>query len=289
MAMKIKHNKLKNTAIIFECLVKQVTSDFISNDNSKALGIIKTYFKEGTQLKKDLDLYNNIINSKINEEIRFINYMDEILKVRSSVINNSKLNKEKYNVIKEIKESYILENIFSYSLPNYKLFASIFKLFDGLQLNESAKDFVNLKFSIIKSILNNKKIDNPSTNVKLLESIKEPTTKDLTIKLLVEKFNKKFSNRLTTDQKKLVKEYINNAENKNTLNNYITSIIPIIKKKLSEASKSHNKITKIKVKEVIQLLESLNKIKNIKDDHIISILKTYQLINELKKNEKRRS
>lgn len=277
--MKIKHNKLKNTAILFECLVKQMTTDFMSSNHSPALQFIKKYFKEGTQLKKELNLYNNIINSKIKEENRFVNYIDEVLKLKKNIINESKLSNEKYNIIKEIKSNYDINNIFSYNVPNYKLAASIYKLFSGIAVNESLDSFVNTKFIIIKSILQNK-ITTPISELSILNE-QSPEIKQMATKLLIEKFNKKYS-KLSINQRNLLKEYINNVENKNTLKFYVLDIIPKISKKINEVSKKQDDIIKIKLNEVNTTINNMSNIKVVTDEHIMTLMKTYELLKKLK-------
>lgn len=279
--MKIKHNKLKNTAIIFECLIKQMTTDLMESDSSHSLNIIKKYFKEGTQLKKELDLYTSIVGTKMKDEVKLVNFIDEVLKVRNNSINNSVLNREKYNIVKEIKDNYILENIFSHNLTNYKLFASIYKLFNGIELNESANSYVNLKFSIIKTIINNKTQQVQDKTEKILVK-EDKVIRELATKIMIQKFNEKFSS-LTEDQKELLKQYINNAENKNTLKEYVNKIIPSVKSKLLESINGKDKVLKIKIKGIINLLEGIRAKKVIDDSNIISIMKSYELIKELNK------
>ncbi|HPM21447.1 MAG TPA: hypothetical protein PLY35_09400 [Thermotogota bacterium] len=278
--MKLKHNKFKNTAIIFECLIKQMTNDLIKSSQSPALNIIKKYFKESTYISKELELYKLISDSKIKNEAKFINYIDEVIKIHSLQINKHKLQTEKYNIIKELKQSYKMEDLFSYELSNYKLLASIYKLFTNENTNKTVNENVNLKFSIINSILNNKNILNNKPNeLQLFENL-DSTTKSLVINLMIDKYNEKFSDKLLPKQIDLIKEYINNVENKNTLLKYVKSIIPTIQSDLNTLKS--DKVTKIKINQIVESAEKLKNIKSVKDEHLISILKIYELIDTIK-------
>ena len=98
---------------------------------------------------------------------------------------------------------------------------------------------------------------------------------------LVEKFNKKYSN-LTGKQKKLIKEYINNISNTNKLREYVDSEIEIVKDTLkSQLKKVDDKVTQIKLTEVVNQIDKMKKGKIVSDKQVVSMMRYYQLIGEI--------
>ena len=124
-----KHSKFKNTGILFELLVRQVTSDLMSNQDSKAVPIIKKFFK-GTELSKDYNLYNTILNAPKLSEGKAEALINVVIE-QSKKLDTGKLNKEKYNLIREIKKHYDVENFFKAKIDNYKISAAVFNLLES--------------------------------------------------------------------------------------------------------------------------------------------------------------
>ena len=138
---RIKHTKIKNTGILFELLLRQVTADiFASQNQSKAVSLIKEFFNKNTALGKELELYQLILKGNYGSESK-AEYLINVVTESRKRISNSKLRKEKYNLIKEIKDSFNVKQFFDSRIPNYKVFASIYKLFlsesEGSQINPS--------------------------------------------------------------------------------------------------------------------------------------------------------
>ena len=127
---KVKHNKIRNTGLLFEFLLRQITSDVLNKDNNgKAVEIVKQKFNENTELGKELALYNILITKKFKSDSKADYFINEVMKTRSD-LNNSILRREKYNLIKEIQSNYDLQKFMSSKVPNYKTYASIYKLFE---------------------------------------------------------------------------------------------------------------------------------------------------------------
>ena len=105
--MKIKHSKYKNTGILFELLVRQITADTLKGSNSPAIDILKEYFVK-TSLGKEYKLYESVLKSKVLTEGRATLVIDTLLEA-STKFNRKSLKKQKYNLINEIKKHYDLE------------------------------------------------------------------------------------------------------------------------------------------------------------------------------------
>ena len=136
--MKIKHSKYKNTGILFELLVRQITADTLKGAESKAIDLLKEYFVK-TELGREYKLYESIIKSKVLNEGRANIFISTILE-NSKKFNRSTLRKEKYNLINEIKKHYNLESFFGSKISNYKQIAAIYTLIES----HNAKEVTNL-------------------------------------------------------------------------------------------------------------------------------------------------
>jgi hypothetical protein len=283
---KIKHSKVKNTGVLFELLVRQITLEVLNGDKTEnAKNIVKEFFASGTELNKELRLYDLLLKEKYNSESKAEMFVDTVSQAHSK-LNEGKLAKEKYNLIKQINEKFELEQFLSSPITNYKVLASIYKVFESKKSeNYDVKDVFNSKVTLIENI-----IARPSTktnkieDTKLIESYKQQD-KDLrllTYKILVETFNKKYTN-LDGNQKNLLKEYINNISNTSKFKDYLSVELPKIVSELkSIKSKIQDKVTTIKLSETISILEKMKMGKSITDGQVSSIMLSYELIKELK-------
>ena len=283
----IRHSKYKNTGILFELLLRQITSDILTDrKKSNAIAIVKEFFHSDTELKKELGFYQTLINDQFDSEQKAVHFINTVVKYRL-MLNERKLWSEKYDLIKTIRDQYPVDEFFRSRVVNYKLLASIYKLFESeVQHNDGdPAGITRARFTIVehisrKSILDSKR----SEQDKLIETYKQQD-KDLrllTYKLLVDTFNQKYSG-LNAKQRKLLKEYINNISNTNSLRDYVNLEVPKIKLVLKRLiSKVDDKVTVIKINEVIAQADKLTKGQLVKDTQVANLLRYYQLIKELK-------
>ena len=278
-----KHSKYKNTGILFELLVRQVTSDMMSNQDSKAVSVIKKFFKD-TELAKEYNLYNTIINSPKLSEGKAEGLINVVLE-QSKKLDKNKLNKEKYNLIKEIKKHYDVENFFKAKIENYKTSAAIYNLLEST-LDKSFTDTKHLvvnKLTILehitKELLDESKIEKKAVQ----EFMKED--KDIRIlayRILVEKFNTQY-NTLSEDQKLILKEYINNVSDTKQLKLFLNQKIDQVKEEIENLiPKIDDKVTVIKLNEVLTLIKPISERQSIKDDNLVSLMQYYELVKEIK-------
>ena len=283
---KIKHSKVKNTGVLFELLVRQITLEVLNGDKTEnAKNIVKEFFASGTELNKELRLYDLLLKEKYNSESKAEMFVDTVSQAHSK-LNEGKLAKEKYNLIKQINEKFELEQFLSSPITNYKVLASIYKVFESKKSeNYDIKDVFNSKVTLIENIIARPSIKtNKVEDTKLIESYKQQD-KDLrllTYKILVETFNKKYTN-LDSNQKNLLKEYINNISNTSKFKDYLSVELPKIVAELkSIKAKIQDKVTTIKLSETISILEKMKMGKSITDGQVSSIMLSYELIKELK-------
>lgn len=281
---KIKHSKYKNTGLIFEILVRQVARDTIKNEDSKALDIIKNYFGKNTELQKEYRLYDYLVSSSGVNESKANNIINVVLET-SNRINDKKLDSQKYNLVKSIKESYNIDDFFTTKVKTYKPLAAAYCL---LEANKSSNIvdpsvYVNNKSTLIEHLTNKGKTEKKSEE----DIIKEFSTysKDIrlmTYKILLNKFNREYEN-INENQKKILNKYISVGASKNELKEYVNSEYSNIKEQLQKLKGNvDNDIMKIKVNEVINNISTIPSNKEAKDDDIVNLMHYYDLKEELK-------
>ena len=281
--MKIKHNKFKNTGILFELLTRQITADIMSNKESAAVNIVKKYFSRG-EIAKEYKLYQTLTKAVSLNEIKAESIINSTVKL-SERINRTALRKEKYNLIKEIKENYDLEEFFKAKIHNYKAQASIYNLIEA----QVSTDFVNPSFVIENKVtllefLTKQHIDKDKVENQLMEeySSQDKATRALISKIMIEKFNQKYSE-LIPEQRDVLKVYINNISNTVSLREYVNKSFDSIKKSLDNLKgKVKDQRTQIKLNELSSIIKPLDKNESVKDEDILNLLQFHELLHEIK-------
>ena len=271
-----KHSKYKNTGILFELLVRQVTNDTLQGmDQSPAITILREFFKKNTSLKRELGLYQTIQNEKFKTESRANTFLDAVIKEHAK-LSKSIIKKQKYNLIKEIKNSYNLESFFSQRVNNYTANASIYCLFEGTTPIKTMK----YRGALVEGIVEQKK--KKSIDTLSMYQKQDKDVRLLSQKILIEKFNDKWGKNLSVKQKGLLKEYIHNISNTTKLKDYLVKEIAKSTKILDGlAKKVEDNVVKIKLQEVSSQMRAMKIDNNIKDKYVISLMRTYDLIQEV--------
>jgi len=283
MAQRVKHSKLKNTGILFELLSRQITVDMMNGGKtSKSVEMIKKFFNENTELGKENQLYQVLLKENYKSTPKAEKLLQVVLKSRER-LQNKKLRAEKYNLIKEIKENYKVEDFFSARIPNFKVYASIYKTFLAETLNFlNPADEVESSFCITEHITRNKVRKSEVVSESIADLRKEDKDiQTLSYQLMVENFNGKYKS-LNSMQRNLLKEYINNISNTNSLREFVNGEIKKVKQILTKIlPKVEDDITKIKLSEAIKQTENLTKGKVVKDKQVVALMRYYELIKEI--------
>jgi hypothetical protein len=257
--------------------------------NSKALAIVKEHFVNDTEIRKELELYQLLVTHKFGTASKANTLIEAVLTARTR-LNSAKLRKSKYAIIKEISQSYTVDGFFSSNIPNYVHYASVYKLFEDKLSGEPSDpvDISKCRNTLVEHICGKNTAHLDSKTKILAEFERQPEDiRLLTTRLLVDRFNQKYSN-LTPKQKALLREFINNTQN--SLKKYIESEIPAVRKALVELAPTvTDKVVKIKLTEVIRQLDHLTKGRDVKDENVAALLGYYSLIDELGrlKNDKK--
>lgn len=281
--MRIKHNKFRNTGVLFELLVRQIASDTLANTDSKAVKIVKKFF-HNSELAKEHKLYHTILTAP-----RLSEGKAEVL-VNTTVdcakkLNKEQLLKEKYNLIKEVKKHYDLESFFKSKITNYNVLAAAYTLFESSMENKfvEPKQLVINKLTLLEHITKKQLIKEETTDVATALNKEDNNVRLLAYRMLIEKFNNKYAN-LSNRQKSVLKEFINNISNPEHLKTYINENLDKVKKELASlAKKVDDKTTEIKLNEVISLIKPISNKSSVKDDHLVTLLQYQQLAEEIKK------
>ena len=277
---KIKHSKYKNTGILFEMLVRKLTSETLTSNKSVTIDIIKKYFGRNTELSKELQLYNSLVKEQFKSEAIALDYIRTV-KSTYDKLNQSLLKRQRYNLVKEISEKFVFTDMAKMHINNYKVLASINMIFEYAE-TDNPKQLMECKRAIIEhSIITERAKPTIDTIMEAFES-QPKDMRLLSYKILVDKFNEKYSV-LDESQKQLLNKYITHVNDTTALREYIQKIIPAIKSDLAKQAKSiTDAATKIKVATLSEMLCNVESMKTIKESHVLSLLRYFDLVRELK-------
>jgi hypothetical protein len=290
---KISNSKYKNTGVLFELLVRQITSDtLVGKPKSAAMDIMKRYFSASTELGKEMQLYRAFFETNKLTENKAIHFVDLILAQRKK-LDERKLAKEKYELIKEISNAYPLKEFLSCKLPNYIIHASIYKTFasDSAERSDTAilniNEVAEARFTLVEHLSGKSTQKDVIRETEQLNEFKQQTEdmRLLALKLMIDKFNERFDG-LNDKQKDLLREFIYNVSNTNSLTTYAKKEIPFLKESLLKgASKTKNKIMAIKINEVASQLDRIASKRVIKDADFSALMIAYEIDKELNTNK----
>jgi len=281
--MKLKHNKFKNTGILFELLTRQITADIMTNKESAAVGIVKKYFSRG-EIGKEYKLYQALTKATSLSEAKAETVVSSTIKLAER-INRTALRKEKYNLIKEIKSTYDLEEFFKAKIHNYKAQAAIYNLIEA----QVTSEFIDPSFVVDNKVtllefLTKQDIDKDKIENQVMAEYagQDKATRSLISKIMIEKFNDKYAN-LLPEQRNVLRTYINNISNTVSLREYVNKSFESIKTTLTELkTKVNDQRTQIKLNELASIIKPLDKNESVKDEDILNLLQFHELIHEIK-------
>jgi hypothetical protein len=281
--MRLKHNKFKNTGILFELLTRQITADVMSNKDSAAVGIVKKYFSRG-EIGKEYKLYQALTKATSLSESKAESIINSTIRLAER-INRTALRKEKYNLIKEIKATYDLEEFFKAKIHNYKAHASIYNLIEA----QVTSEFIDPSFVVDNKVtllefLTKQDIDKDKIENQVMAEYagQDKATRSLISKIMIEKFNEKYSN-LLPEQRDVLRTYINNISNTVSLREYVNKSFDFVKISLAELkTKVSDQRTQIKLNELASIIKPLDKNESVKDEDILNLLQFHELIHEIK-------
>ena len=282
--MNIKHSKYKNTGLLFELLVRQITADTLSGKDSKATDILKKYFVK-TELGKEYKLYEALSKYKNITEAKAETIVNTLIE-SSKDLNRGVLKRQKYNLINEVQKHYNLDEFFKTKLPNYKAYASLYTLIEiyNSEHLSTPDQIISNKLNLLEH-LSSSSVVKQKVEDSLLEEFKsyDKDLRILTYRVMLEKFNGKYAN-LNNNQKTVLKEFINSVDSAPKLKDFYNTKVGEIKEELKNISKKvTDKAIQIKLNEVTNMLSPLSKTAGVCNDDLVNLLQYYELLDELVK------
>ena len=269
----MRHNKKRNTAFIFEVLIRELTKSIIEKDTKKKkviLSLIRENFKNNTLLSRDLELYKALLETD-NLERQTAEKLIFECRMQRCTIDQRKLFQEQTAIINQINK-HISQDAFALFLPNYRSVATIYQIFNP---NTKTKQRVLLEKQIINQMVH----DDGKENT-LLESIN-----NLTLKTFIKNFNHKYDSQLIEEQKNLLNKYISSfADNGVELRVFLNEEISRLKKQIQK-SLTLNEIKADpemlqKTEKVLEILNTTSK-RHVDGPFIQDILKIQNLVKEI--------
>jgi len=280
--MQVKHSKYKNTGILFELLVRQITTDTLDGKDSPAKDILKKYFVK-SELGREYKLYETLLKKTSLTEGK-ANVVVSTLIDSSKVLNRGAIKRQKYNLISEIQKHYNLNEFFNHKLPNYKVFAAFYTLIEmaNATQNTDPEQAINNKVTILEHLTAAEvKVGKVRDDVMNEFEHADKDVRLLAYKMVLENFNTKYGD-LHPRQKEILKEFITSVDNTSRLKDFYTTKVVEIKEELTQLnSKTKSETTKIKINEIINLIQTPAKTAKLNDSDLVDLLQYYDLINEL--------
>lgn len=276
--MKFKHNKKRNTAFLFEALIKEMAKSVVNSDEErqgKIARIIKRHFQKRGILYKDLQTYKTIMNLKEAEETFAKRVLSEVRRDRDR-LDTQRIFTEQSKLIKRINVE-LGQEVYSNFVPNYKTMATIGQLFSD---NIATEEKILLEDRVIEEVTKAE----TKTEKEIMEHIDS-----IAYKTFTKKFNKTYAGRLHEEQQKVVSRYIFSvSDNGTSLKTYLNEEIERLRTKVFESLelediKSDEQMV-AKANQVIDFLDSL-KTTPLNEKSIKKIMQIQELVREVDSNE----
>ena len=273
--MKTKHNKKRNTAFVYEALVKEATVAILKNDSNRrniAIKVIKKHFKPGSVLRRDLDCYRSLCENQNLDRVMAEKILREA-KLQHKLIDPTGLFKQQTKLIHDVNKD-VSPSVFANFVPNYKSLATIMQIFSD---RISPKNQIILENEIIQRMTIGRE-----------EVEKGEVIDGLVYKTFATKFNKKYENELLNEQKQLLHYYVASfADNAVELKLFLNEELP----RLTTALRTAQDINEIKEDEemltktqsVIDRLETLGA-SEINEELLLTVMRTQALVKEIYNN-----
>lgn len=282
--MKIKHSKFRNTGLIFELLVKQITADTLNNSDSAAVSILQKFFANSSSLAKEYKLYEFITKNRNVSQSKAEAIVSTITEV-SRKLDIKNIKAQKYKLISEIKNHYNIDEFFGMQVRDYKPLAALYCLLEA-QNNDNLINpqvLIDNKTTILEHLTSSQQNQEEVKDTLIEEYSKyDKDLKLLTFKILLEKFNNKYKN-LLPEQKNILKEFITSVNSQTRLRTLVNEEMNKIASAVRNlSSKITNEVVKIKLSEVSKSIKPLDKKSKVNDSHLVNLMQYYDLVNELK-------
>jgi len=287
MIKKNQHNKKRNTGLLYEFLTRHVSTCIVEDKNDeakKAVSILKKYFSVGSFLHEELKLYKTLLNTQLKSKDYATKLLSEVYTKHSKSVNYGKIEEEKSKLIKEINYNFDSNKIYECKVPNYPVYASIYLLFANNRKGKNklleSIDKLKLEDSIINFLSGGNKKE-------IFNEIKtNPTYSNAVYKVMMSKFNERYSKHLNEGQKKLVNKYVMSlvSEDSNEFSKVLKEEVNSVKnclRTIRDPGINKDADLSKKLNECYKRIVSTN-YDNLDDDKLVELLEYMSLIEEIK-------
>jgi len=272
-----RHNKKRNTAFLYEALLKEVTKAIISGDKGAkrtAIGILKESFAPRTILSEELELYKTLLETKEMDNLTAEKIVFQVRQARNN-IKESDIAEAQNRLISRVNKE-LSSSVYSNFVPNYKNIATISQLFSTDESNANIKSGVLLEQKIVTSMME----DSSTSEVPKMKPID-----NLVFKSFVSKYNKEYSSGILNEQKELLNRYILSfSDNGVDVNIYLNEELARLHGVLTDALVSAEIKTDATMiestKRVISMIDGFRKTP-VDKDLIEDVLKIQNLVSEI--------
>ena len=271
----MRHNKRRNTAFLYEALIKELTKATVENESYKKsliLKALKKYFNKGSVLRKELELYNEITNIQELQQDEARRLL-EAVKTRYEKINRDKAYSLQSQLIQVINKR-VSPQVFSHFVPNYKHLATLYQIFSP---ETKLKDKVLLERNVIRymTLPSQTRSDNPKVS-------------NATLKIFSEKFNKAYGD-LHKEQRELLAKYVSSfQDNGLELKAFLNEEIGRLKEEVATIEKNESLKADLdlveKSKKVLEAIDAFSG-QLINEEMLMKMLKIQELAREIKSDE----
>jgi hypothetical protein len=274
--MATKHNKLKNSGLLFEFLVRQITTDTLNNKDSEATNILKKYF-HNTQLLKEYKIYDTIAKAKNKSEVKADVLINACLEAYNK-LDKKELSAQKYAMIADIKDKYNLDEFFKAKVENYKIMASTYLLLEmHNSKNFDGEKYAECKYTLLEHITADKK-DEKDPLLEEFASL-DKGSRNLVIKSAHNKFEAKYKG-FDENQKGLLRAYLTSMSTSDQFRGYCNESIKKVLLEVNSIAKEVDEVRKVKLTEAAKALKEIPANKAVSDADVTNILQYFELIKE---------
>ncbi len=271
--MRLKHNKKRNTAFVYEALVRELTESVVKNNKNKQnkiVSIIREHFAGESLLKEELELYKSIYETRHIEKTLAEKIVVQV-KERRATLDKKRLFQEQSALINKINRT-LSNKVYKNFVPNYKTIASVYSIFqDALPV----RDRVLLEENIVEQM---------SASVEIKQETQQPMD-SLVYNTFATKFNEEYADTLNENQKKLLGNYVSSfTDNGLSLKTYLNEEVGRLKVELERIKKNgENTQIKEKVSQVYDILDGIKE-REIDTQMLEIVLNTQHLLEEIEEN-----
>jgi hypothetical protein len=273
--MSNSHNKKRNVGIIYEQLLTKASAALVDNDFQTAQEcsrIIKKYYKPGTEIFKEHRLFQALLNTTVKSENVGLRIMQEA-KRGSNMFSTRQLEIEKSHLIKEINKSIDDRNFFHQHVKNYRLYATVQTLMNDWRKEDegSLGRVIQYEQKLLEWLESDK------SNAPVLAELKNEKVTPLAVKIMNEKFEKKWAGKLTEVQHQLIRDYVHGKVDASMLESIKARTTRGLRK-LKESTDSQ--ILLEKIDHIFKIVESADTAR-LDDAGIVKFMQMTQLQQEL--------